>query len=76
MVSSVDLAQSLKHLLFTPSVVFNRTDSSDSNDNDGLAFNGKMIAAQWKMTSSIAVFNADKPQTFSPAIPLLKGHTG
>ena len=76
MVSSVDFAQSLKHLNFTPSVVFNRTDSSDSNENDGIAFNGKMVAVHWKQTASIAVFNADKPQTFSPAIPLLKGHTG
>jgi hypothetical protein len=76
MVQAIDFAQSFKHLVFKADVSFNRAETSDSNENDGIALNGKMIAAQWKQTSSIAVFNADKPKQFDAAIPLLKGHTG
>ena len=76
MVQAVNFEQALKHLQFTPSVVFNRAETADTNENEGIAFNGKMLAVNWKSTSSVAVFNADKPQTFSPAIPLLKGHNG
>ena len=55
---------------------FNRVTASDTNENDGISSNGKMIAVNWKATSSIAVFNADKPLTFESNTPLLKGHSG
>jgi len=63
-------------LSFNPINSFNRVTASDTNENDGISSNGKMIAVNWKATSSIAVFNADKPLTFESNTPLLKGHSG
>lgn len=48
----------------------------DSNEHNGVAINGKMVAVNWKSTSSIAVFGTDEAQTFDPKIPLIKSHTG
>ena len=50
--------------------------SSEGGDNDGVASNGKMIAAAWKSTATVAVFNADRALGFDARTPLLKGHTG
>ena len=71
-----DFAQSFKHLTSTPIVTYGGVNSSDNNDNDGVASNGKMVALSWTSTSSIAVFNAEKTQNFGVNIPLLKGHSG
>ena len=69
-------AQAFKHLSFTPLNTFNRVTASDTNENDGCASNGKMIATAWNSTSAVAVFNADKPLSFDANTPMLKGHTG
>ena len=69
-------AQSFKHLTFNPLVSYNRVAASDTNENDGISSNGKMIAMSWNMTSTVAVFNAERPLTFDATIPLIKGHTG
>ena len=78
MVESTDnfFAQSFKHLTFNPLVKFNRADTSNSNENDGVASNGKMIAVNWKTTAAVAVFDATKPRNFDANVPLLKGHSG
>lgn len=55
------IAHSFKHLNFQPLTTFNRVTSSESNENDGISSNGKMIAVNWGQTSAVAVFNADKP---------------
>ena len=45
------------------------------NENNGIAYNGKMIATAWKNMSTVAVFNADdKSLNFDANIPLLRGH--
>ena len=73
---SSQYAQSFKHLTFTPLTTFNRVTINDTNENDGVSSNGKLIAAAWSQTSSVAVFGADKPLSFDANTPLLKGHTG
>ena len=65
---------SFKHLTFSPLVTFNHVTTSDTNENDGVASNGKMIAVCWTATSTIAVFNADRSLTFDASTPLIKGH--
>ena len=74
--AGIDYAQSFKHLNCTPVYTYNGINSSDTGDNDGVACNGKMLAVSWSSMSSIAVFNAEKPQNFGVNIPLLKGHSG
>lgn len=69
-------AQAFKHLTFNPIVTYNRVTNSDTNDNDGISTNGKMIATSWNQTSTIAVFNAERALSFNANIPLIKGHTG
>ena len=69
-------AQSFKHLTFKPLTTFSRVTACDTNENDGVASNGRMIAVAWSSTSTVAVFNADKPQSFDARTPLIKGHTG
>ena len=76
MVEDLSFAQSFKHLTWTPLVTYTRVTSSDSNENDGLASNGKMIACSWKSTSTVAVFNAEKTMAFDANTPLIKGHQG
>ena len=76
MVTSIDFAGSFKHLRFDPAVISTGVESSANNENDGVAFNGKMVAAQWGTTATIAVFNAEQPHKFQVNIPLIKGHTG
>ena len=61
MVQSVDYAHSFKHLTFQPAVVFKDAETLATTDNDGVACNGKLIAAQWGSNATIAVFNAEKP---------------
>ena len=63
-------------MTFNPLVTFNRVTASDTNENDGISSNGKMIAMSWSSTSAVAVFGAENPLTFDAQIPLLKGHTG
>ena len=67
---------SFKHLNFTPLTTFNHVTTSDTNENDGVASNGKMIAVSWKAIATIAVFNADRSLTFDANTPLIKGHQG
>ena len=55
---------SFKHMNFTPITTFNRVTSSDTNENDGCATNGKMIAVAWNAMATVAVFNADRALTF------------
>ena len=74
--ASEAISQTFKHLNFTALTTFNRVTSNDTNDNDGLSSNGKMIAVNWKSTSTVAVFNADRAINFDANVPLLKGHTG
>lgn len=74
--SSNSFAQSFKHLTFNPIVTYNRVTSSDTNENDGIASNGKMIAMSWGSVSTVAVVNAEKPKTFDANTPLIKGHSG
>ena len=44
---SSQYAQSFKHLTFTPLTTFNRVTINDTNENDGVSSNGKLIAAAW-----------------------------
>ena len=74
--ASNSFAQSFKHLSFKPLTSFNRVTACDTNENDGVATNGRMIAVAWSSTSTVAVFNADKPVSFDARTPLIKGHTG
>ena len=59
---------------FTPLTTFNRVTSSDTNENDGCAYNGKMIAVAWNAAATFAVFNADRALSFDANTPLIKGH--
>ena len=70
------ISGSFKHLSFTPLVTFNHVTTSDTNDNDGVASNGKMIAVCWNAIATIAVFNAERSLTFDANTPLIKGHQG
>ena len=70
------IAGSFKHLNFQPLTTFNRVTSSETNDNNGVSSNGKMIAVPWGSQSSVAVFNAERTLTFDANVPLLKGHAG
>jgi WD40 repeat protein len=38
----------------------NMCTASDSNEQDGIASNGKMVAMAWSSQASVAVFNATK----------------
>jgi len=76
MVEEVGVSMAFKHLTFTPVVTYNRVTSCDTNENEGVAANGKMIAMSWKSTSTVAVFNSDAPLTFDANVPLIKGHMG
>ena len=67
---------SFKHMNFTPLTTFNRVTSSDTNENDGCATNGKMIAVAWNAAATIAVFNANRALSFDANTPLIKGHQG
>ena len=61
MVEAISFAQPFKHLNFKTINTFNNVTASDSNENEGVSSNGKMIAVNWKSTSSVAVFNAERP---------------
>ena len=65
-----------KHLNFKSLFTNTGVDSANSAEHDGIAFNGKMVAVPWSSTSSIAVFNSEKVNSFNASIPLLKGHSG
>ena len=71
-----DISAAFKHLTFNPLVTYNRVQVNDTNENDGVSSNGKMIALAWSSASSVAVFNADTPKNFDANTPLLKGHSG
>ena len=70
------ITQAFKHLTFNPLVTYNRVQVNDTNENDGVSSNGKMIALAWSSASSVAVFNAETPKNFDANTPLLKGHRG
>ena len=70
------ISGAFKHLTYTPLVSFGRVQVNDTNENDGVASNGKLIALPWSSASSIAVVNADTAKNFDANIPLLKGHSG
>lgn len=76
MVEAEGVTAAFKHLTFTPVVTFNRVTGNDTNENEGVAANGKMIAMSWKSTSTVAVFNSETPLTFDANVPLIKGHMG
>ena len=73
---AADYATPFKHMTLTPLVTFKNADTNNSNEQDGIASNGKMIAVNWASSASIAVFNAEKPLNFDARVPLLKGHSG
>ena len=60
MVDTVDYPRSFQHLKFDPLVTMNMCTASDSNEQDGIASNGKMVAMAWSSQASVAVFNATK----------------
>ena len=68
--------QSFKHLNFVPLTTYNRATTCDTNENDGVAFSGKMVAVAWKSTSAVAVFNSDQTCNFDARTPLIQGHNG
>jgi len=74
--ASADYGQVFKHLTYQNAVTFTKANVAMSNENDGIAMNSKMIAVNWKSVSTVAVFNANKSDSFSPALPLIRGHTG
>lgn len=76
MVEDQQLVKSFQHLKFNTSLTFNSVNAADTNDQDGLASNGKMIAVAMKSTGTVAVFDATKPRTFDANLPLIKGHQG
>lgn len=61
---------------FDPLMTNNNATASDSNEQDGIASNGKMIALAWASQASIAVVSATKQQNFDASIPLVQGHSG
>ncbi len=61
---------------FDPLVTMMKATASDSNEQDGIASNGKMIALAWASQASISVVNANKQQNFDPSTPLIRGHSG
>jgi len=67
---------SFTHLNFKPSLSYSGVECANSSDQDGIAFNGKMVALPWSSTSSIAVFSSEKSIGFNANVPLLKGHAG
>lgn len=69
-------AHGFKHLAVKKLNAYQGVDCANTSEHDGMAYNGKMIAVPWSAAASIAVFNADKPQSFNATIPLLKGHSG
>ena len=71
-----DKSQSFKHLTFNPILTYNRVTGNETNEHDGIASNGKMVAMAWNAMSTVAVFGTEKTRTFDATIPLLKGHTG
>ena len=64
MVNAIDYPRSFSHLKFDPLVTMMNATASDSNEQDGIASNGKMIAIAWASQASIAVVSATKQQNF------------
>ena len=58
MVEQIDYQRTFQHLKFEPLITMNQADVSASNEQDGIASNGKMIAVAWGSQASIAVVNA------------------
>ena len=73
---NANIESSFKFLNFQPVLKMTRFNKALNVEQDGIACNGKMIAAQTSATASVVVVPADKPTQFSPATPLLKGHMG
>ena len=69
-------APSFKHLDQKVLLSYKNVTSSDSNEHDGAACNGKMIAVNWGQTSTVAVFGTDQTRNFDARTPLIKGHNG
>ena len=69
--AGINIAQAFRHVNFTTKTQFNNADITNKNDNDDVAFNGKMIATAWHRTSTVAVFNADQPRKFDANIALI-----
>lgn len=74
--AGADYGQVFKHLQYNNALTFTKATTNMSNENDGIAINGSMIAVNWKSNSTVAVVNANKPMAFSPSTPLIRGHTG
>lgn len=67
---------SFKHLNAKTKLTHTNATVADKIDNDGIDCHGNLGAVQWTGTGTVAVFNCENPIQFTPALGLIKGHSG